>query len=150
MTKFLAKKSLDKFKEELAYLENDKRKEIAARLKHTASFGDLSENFAYHQAKDDQAFLEAKIRQLREIIANAKVFDGKINGEVRVGCAVTVNCTGKKERFEIVEPEEIDPLNGKISYKSPLGLQLLGKKKGDKVKLKTDEGVIEYKVEGIE
>lgn len=146
MTKFLTKKSLEKFRKELAYLENDKRKEIAARLKHTAGFGDLSENFAYHQAKDDQAFLEAKIRQLRGIIADAKVLDGKTDGKVQVGCAVTVDCNGKKEIFEIVEPEEIDPLNGKISYNSPLGLQLLGKKQGDKLELKIAEGAIEYKI----
>jgi len=146
MTKFLTQKSLEKFKKELNYLENDKRKEIAARLKHTASFGDLSENFAYHQAKDDQAFLEAKIRQLREIIANAKVLDGKTDGKVRVGCAVTVDFDGKKEIFEIVEPEEIDPINGKISYQSPLGGSLMGKSVGMKVEIKMPEGKTEYKI----
>ena len=146
MTKFLTKESLEKFKKELAFLKNDKRKEISARLKYTAGFGDLSENFAYHQAKDDQAFLEAKIRQLQEIIANAKVLDGKTDGTVRVGCLVTVDYDGKKENFEIVEPEETDPFNGRISYKSPLGESLMGKSVGMKGEIKMPAGKTQYKI----
>jgi len=151
MTKYLTFKGLEKFKKELNYLKTVKRKEIAERLKHAASFGDLSENFAYQQTKEDQSFLEGKILELEKIVNQAKVIEKKKqNGRVQIGSIVLVASNNQKEKFQIVEPEEINLQEMKISYQSPLGKALFGKSVGAKVKIETSEGKIEYKILKIE
>jgi len=150
MAKYLTSEGLEKLKKELNYLKTVKRREIAGRLRHTASFGDLSENFAYQQAKEDQAFLEGRILELKEIICQAKIIEKKENGKVQIGSMVLINSNGDKEKFQIVEPEEANPQEGKISYQSPLGEALLGKSVGAKIKMKTPEGKIQYKILKIE
>jgi len=150
MTKYLTPESLEKFKKELDYSENVKRKEISKQLKQAASFGDLSENAAYDEAKEAQGFLEGRILELKAIIAEAKIVKKKENGEVQIGSVVSFSSNGKKEKFQIVESEEADPLQGKISHKSPLGEILLGKTKGDEVNRETPEGKIKYKILEIE
>jgi len=150
MAKYLTSEGLEKLKKELNYLKTVKRREIAGRLRHTASFGDLSENFAYQQAKEDQAFLEGRILELKEIICQAKIIEKKENGKVQIGSMVLINSNGDKEKFQIVEPEEANPQEGKISYQSPLGEALLSKSVGAKIKMKTPEGKIQYKILKIE
>ena len=128
-----------------------KRKEIAERLKHAASFGDLSENFAYQQTKEDQSFLEGKILELEKIVNQAKVIEKKKqNGRVQIGSIVLVASNNQKEKFQIVEPEEINLQEMKISYQSPLGKALFSKSVGAKVRIETSEGKIEYKILKIE
>lgn len=151
MTKYLTFKGLEKFKKELNYLKTVKRKEIAERLKHAASFGDLSENFAYRQTKEDQSLLENKILELEEIVNQAKVIEKKKqNGRVQIGSIVLVVSNNQKEKFQIVEPEEVNLQERKISYQSPLGKALFGKSVGTKVRIETSEGKIEYKILKIE
>ena len=151
MTKYLTFKGLEKFKKELNYLKTVKRKEIAERLKHAASFGDLSENFAYQQTKEDQSFLEGKILELEKIVNQAKVIEKKKqNGRVQIGSIVLVASNNQKEKFQIVEPEEINLQEMKISYQSPLGTALFSKSVGAKVRIETSEGKIEYKILKIE
>lgn len=150
MTKYLTKESLEKFKKELDYLENVKRKEIAELLKNAISFGDLSENAAYTEAKEAQSFLEGRILELRKIVSQAALVNKKENGgKVQIGSTVFISSGDGKGKFQIVEPEEADVTNGKISHLSPLGKSLLGKVKGDELKVETPEGEIKYKITDI-
>ncbi len=146
MTKYLTSEGLEKFKKELNYLKTVKGKEIAQRLKHAASFGDFSENAAYQEAKEAQAFLRGRILELEEIIRGAKIIEKKKTDRVRIGSTVLVSCDNKKERFQIVGSEETSPEEEKISYQSPLGKALLGKVVGAKIKIETPAGKIEYKI----
>ncbi|MFA4998963.1 MAG: transcription elongation factor GreA [Candidatus Paceibacterota bacterium] len=149
MTEYLTPDGLEKLKKELDYLKNVKRKEVAEKLNYTASFGDLSENAAYDEAKDAQGFLEGRISELGEIISNASVVEKKNTKEVQVGSTVLLSFGSQKEKFQIVGPEGADILNGKISYQSPLGQGVLGKGKGSKVFIQTPESRIEYRIIGI-
>lgn len=146
MVRYLTPEGLERLKKELDYLENVKRKEITERIKHTASFGDLKENAAYDEAKEAQGFLERRILELRRIISTARLIKKNNTGEVQVGSTVLLNSGDKKEKFQIVGPDEADISNGKISYQSPLGKIILGKTKGSKVIIKTPSGKAEYKI----
>jgi transcription elongation factor GreA len=151
MPKKLTPEAYEKFKKELEYLKTVGRKEIAERLKRTASFGDLSENFAYQQAKEDQAFLEGRIAELEAILNDAIVIGKRQNKKVvNLGSKVTVMFDGQKQKFQIVEPEEADSTKGKISFKSPLGQAILGKKPGDETIVETPNGKIKCKILKIE
>lgn len=146
MTKYLTPQGFEKFKKELNYLENVKRKEIAERLKHAVSFGDLSENAAYDEAKEAQGFLEGRILELKKIISTAELIKKKNTEKIQVGSTVLLCSNNKKEEFQIVGPDETDISNGKISYKSPLGKIILGKTKGSKVIIETPLGKTEYEI----
>ncbi|MCK4520429.1 transcription elongation factor GreA [Candidatus Parcubacteria bacterium] len=146
MTKYLTQEGLKKIKKELEYLEKVIRKEVSEDLKHTSSQGDLKENAGYHIAKEKQGFVEGKIKELREIIAQAKVIEKKENGRSQIGSFVSLKLEGRKEKFQIVETEEVDILKGKISFNSPLGGALLGKKKGDIIEVDAPQGKKKYKV----
>ena len=152
MPKYFTPEGLDKLKKELNYLKTVKRREIAERLKHTAAFGDLTENFAYQQTKEDQAFLEGRILELEKIICQAEVVEKKKETkEVQIGSIVTVSSGDIKEKFQIVGLEETDPKKRKISYQSPLGEALFGKTIGERIEIKTLEGKIKkYKILKIE
>ncbi len=150
MPKYLTSEGSEKFKKELNYLKTVKRKEITECLRHSISFGDLSENFAYQQAKEDQAFLEGKILELEKIIRNAKIIEKKKTEKVQIGSIVIVSSDNKKQKFQIVESEEANPLEGKISFQSPLGKALLDKSVGNSIKTETSEGKIQYKILKIE
>lgn len=150
MTKYLTKEGFKKLKEELEYLKTEKRKEIAERLRHAASFGDISENAAYDEAKEAQAFMEGRIQEIKDILSQAEIIQGSNKEEVRLGSNIIVKSDGEKKEFQIVGAEEVEVMEGKISYQSPLGEALLGKKKGEKIKLKTPKGKIEYKIVRIE
>ena len=150
MVRYLTPEGLEKLKKELRYLVDVKRKEISERIRHTASQGDLKENAGYDAAKEEQGFIEGRIKELSQILAQAEIISKKDNGKVQLGVTVNLECEGKKEKFQIVGPEEADIIQGKISFKSPLGEAILGKKKGDKVKIKTPDGERECKIIGIE
>jgi transcription elongation factor GreA len=150
MPKYLTPEGLEKLKKELDYLKNVKRKEIAERLKKTAAMGDLSENAAYHEAKEAQGFLEGKILELEKEIKEAKIVEKNGTGWIQIGSLVTLISNGKKEKFQIVGTAEVDPLNGKISLESPLGKALLDKPEGVVVTVKTPNGKLRYKIVKIE
>ncbi len=148
--KYFTKKGLEKLKKELDYSKKVKRKEIAERIREAASFGDRSENFAYQQAKEDQAFLEGRILELENIIRQAKIIEKKdVENikEVQIGSFIAVN-SGNNERkeFQIVGPEEANPFEGKISFQSPLGKSLLGKMVGQKIEVETPTGKVKYEI----
>jgi len=150
MSKYLTKEGLEKFKKELEDSKTIKRKEIAQRLKHAASFGDLSENAAYHEAKEAQGHLEDRIKELRKIISGAFVIENNKNGRVQIGSSVVISSSDGEERFQIVEHEEADSFAGKISFQSPLGKALLDKLEGEMLEFKTPKGKIDYKIIKIE
>lgn len=156
--KYLTFQGLKKVKKELSYLKTVERKKIAEKLKHAISFGDLSENFAYHEAKEAQAFLEGKILRLEGIIREAQVVESahqrigastrcKRGGDkIQIGSIVLLEFNNEREQFQVVGAEEAKPQEGKISYQSPLGRALLGKSVKTTTKIKTPGGKVEYKI----
>lgn len=148
----ITKEGLEKLIEELDDLKNVKRKEIAARIKEAISYGDLSENAEYEEAKNEQAFVEGRILELEEKVKNAKIISGKskVGKTVQLGTTVHLkNITKKKDELEvytIVGSTEADPFEGKISNESPIGSVLLDRQKGDTVKAIIPAGSVEYKI----
>lgn len=150
MKNFLSKEGLEKLKKELEFLQNDKRKEMAARLKHAISFGDLKENFAYHEAKEQQGFLEGRIQELKHLINTSQIIEKNESGLVQIGSEVTLKSKDSTDKYSIVSPPEADPFKNKISSESPLGKLLMGKKKGDKFDFPLPDGVIKYTIDKID
>ncbi len=147
MATYITKEGLKKLEGELEELKTTKRQDIAARLRKAISFGDLSENFDYHNAKEEQEMLERKIVEVGEKIRTAKVVekaDG--TGAVQIGSTVELKHGSENIIYTIVTAPEADPLSGKISAESPIGSALLSKKKGDKVEIETPNGSMQYQV----
>ncbi len=137
---------LEKLKKELDDLENVKKKELAEKLNYAISFGDLRENAAYHQAKEQQGFLEGRIAELKAIIGGAKIIDRRDSDSVQIGATVVLASGEITEEYQIVGHDEADVFSGKISHRSPLGEAVFGKSVGCLVRLKTPNGLIEYKI----
>lgn len=151
MNNRLTKEGLKKLKEELNYLKTTKRKEIAEKLKKAISYGDLSENAAYDEAKEAQSFLEGRIKELERTINSAEIIEKNNDGIVNVGSKVLVRDeSGEEEEYTITGSVESDPLKGMISSDSPLGKKLMGKKVSDKVSVEAPDGKIEYEILKIE
>lgn len=145
MTNEMTANGLEKLKNQLLQVQAQLR-DVAQRIKEAKDLGDLSENAEYLGAKEEQAFLLGRASMLEERIRSAKVAKKNRGGMVAVGCKVIV-LNGKNESsFEIVGPEEADPLNGRISPDSPIGGALYGRKKGEVVSVSTPRGMTEYKI----
>lgn len=112
-----------------------RRPTIAERLQTARAFGDLSENQEYSDARAEQKTVENRIAEIEEILKNAKVIRNASHSKVSMGATVTVTLSGKKFTYAIVGPVEANPLEGKISDKSPIGQALMGKKVGDTYEL---------------
>ncbi len=140
----LTKEGLEMLQRELEDLVNNKRKEVAERLKEAKEFGgDLAENPEYEHAKNDQAFIEGRIEQINEILQNYVLIENEKNNLVDLGKTVVIKDleSNKKQKFKIVSSIESDPENKKISDESPVGKALLYKKIGDIVSVKTPQKV---------
>lgn len=138
---------------ELRRLEAEERKEIIEALEFAKSLGDLSENAEYHQAREAQAKLEDRVREIKRILKDAEVVSTKRKSDhVGIGSLVTVIKGGTKEKkvYTIVGEGEADMLAGKISYQSPLGGALFERLKGDKVLFESPAGAIEYTIVSVE
>jgi transcription elongation factor GreA len=135
---------------ELDELKYVKRKELAERIKVALSYGDLRENSEYHSAKEDQAFMETRILTIERILRNARVVDaGSMDTSVvNIGSTVVLNDIefAEKIEYQIVGSEEANVAENKISYESPLGKSLIGKKVGDVVQVDAPAGVVEYEL----
>ncbi|MCR3760783.1 transcription elongation factor GreA [Clostridium felsineum] len=146
-------KGVKKLEEELEYLKTTKRREITEKIKVALSFGDLSENSEYDEAKNDQAFVEGRIAQIENMLKNANVIDeSDLKGDiVSVGSKVTVKDYQFDEDIEffIVGSAEADPIENKISNESPVGSALIGKKVGDEIEVSVPDGVDKYKILAI-
>jgi len=147
----ISQEGYDKLKEELDGLTTIKRREIAERIERAKELGDLSENAEYSEAKDAQALNEGKILELMGILKNVTVVEVVAGGdEVLMGSKITVKSEKGEKEYSIVSFNEADPLSGKISNESPLGVAFLHKKKGDMVEVETPRGVVKYKIMKIE
>ncbi|MBL4937103.1 transcription elongation factor GreA [Clostridium sp. YIM B02515] len=142
-----------KLEEELEYLKTIKRVDIKEKIKVARSFGDLSENAEYDEAKNEQAFVEGRIAQLENMLKNATVVDESEipRDKVSVGSIVKVKDFEFDEEMElsIVGSAEADPMENKISNESPVGNALIGKKVGDVVEVPVPDGVNKYEILGI-
>jgi transcription elongation factor GreA len=140
----LTKKGLDELKAKIEYLQNDRRREVAARIKEAREFGDISENAEYDDAKNEQAMLEKQISDLEEKLRSAKVIDKRdVTGDiVTVGTTVHLKDqkTSKSEKFHIVGSAEANVAERKLSNESPIGKALLGKKRGEIVSVPVPRG----------
>lgn len=150
---YVSKEKIEELKSRLQILKTEKRFEIAERLKKAKEYGDLSENFEYATVKEDQEQLEREIAQLEEVIKNAHIITKSKNKDI-IQVGHTVHISSKEQgtlHLTIVGSEEADPTQNKISNISPIGRELLGKKVGDIVSVKTPKGaVIEYKILSID
>lgn len=144
---YVSKEKLEELKTELDRLKNVDRREVAEHLEYAKSLGDLSENAEYHEAREQQADIEDRIQQIEDVLKNAVLINVKDVQSIQVGSRVVVKKEGgKEEEYTIVGSEETDVLHGKISYVSPIGSCLLGKKKGDKITVATPRGEIKYSI----
>ncbi len=137
----------------LEHLKSVGRKEAAEKLKVARSFGDLSENSEYDEAKSDQAKLEAEISELETMIANAKIMEEDVSTElVHLGSVVTIQSAlnGSELTFKITGFAQANPAEGKISDESPVGKALIGHKVGDDVEVEAPRGIMSYKILSIE
>ncbi|CAM3655949.1 MULTISPECIES: transcription elongation factor GreA [Brevibacillus] len=146
----LTPQGLAKLEQELEDLKTVKRKEVAARIKEAISFGDISENSEYEEAKNEQAFIEGRILTLEKMLRNARIITNEDvdTGVVSVGSRVRVKDLefGDVVDYTIVGSAESDPMNNKISNESPVGQALLGKAKGAVVDVQVPAGVIQYEI----
>ena len=151
----VTKEGLKKLKDELEHLKTVRRSEVAQRLREAISYGDLSENSEYEEAKNEQAFVEGRIIELELKIKNAKIITEKRetkHKEVEIGCTVMLqNITDgdDPEHYTIVGSTEADPLDHKISNESPIGKAVLGRRKGDRVEIASPSGKLEYEVVNV-
>lgn len=141
---------LQKLEEELEQLKTVKRREVAERIKVAISYGDISENSEYEDAKNEQAFVEGRIITLEKMLRNARIIheDDVDTGVVSIGSTVKLRDIEFKEdvEFHIVGSAESDPADNKISNESPVGKALLGKSVGSMVEVSVPAGMIQYEV----
>ena len=141
---------LRRLEEELEDLKTVKRKEIAEKIKVALSFGDLSENSEYDEAKNEQAIIEGRIAEIENQLKNVRVLDeSELNPEVvHVGSKIRIRETGttQEETYKIVGSTEADPINGRISDESPVGKSMLGHSVGDVVEVLIPSGAVSYEL----
>ncbi|MCD7847037.1 MAG: transcription elongation factor GreA [Oscillospiraceae bacterium] len=150
----ISRDGFNKLQEELEYLVTVRRKEVAERLKEARSYGDLSENAEYDEAKNEQGMLEAQIADLEVVIANAIIVDDDSLSldEVGVGSIVKLKDFDMDEilEYQIVGSTESDPDNNKISDESPIGKACLKKKIGDVFEVEVPAGTLKFEILGID
>ena len=148
----ISKEKFEELTHELDDLKTRRRKEIAEQLEYARSLGDLSENAEYQEAREMQAAVEERIQKLESTLKSAKINKSVKSDSVGMGASVTVEKIGEgiKHVYNIVGAEEADMLSGKISYHSPLGGALMGKKKGDEFSFATPKGTMKYKILKVE
>ncbi len=141
-----------KLKAELEELKGPRRQELSVRLRAAIQMGDLSENADYHQAKEDQGFLEGRIQELEHVLRNAVIIQKSASKDiVSVGSHVTIQeGSFPSETYHVVGAKEADPRNGKISNESPIGRALMDHKVGEVVEAETPAGKIKLKILNIE
>ena len=150
----LTPEGFKKLKEEIEHLSTVRRREIAERIRVAREFGDIAENAEYDSAKNDQAYLEARIATLEERLANSRVVTKKEitaaqkSGEVSVGTKVKLKDMGSNKSFEyhIVGSAEANPAEMKLSNESPVGKAIIGHKKGETVEVAAPRGSMKYKI----
>ena len=150
----LSPQRLKELQDEMSYLKTVREKEVAELIKEARSFGDLSENSEYDEAKNEQGKLYSRIAELEEILQHVVIVDesNAPTNVVTIGCKVTVadKNGNTMPAYRIVGSQESDPMNGVISEESPFGKALIGAKEGDTVTVEAPSGAIVYTVQKIE
>ena len=152
----LSAERYEELKQELTYLKTVREKEVADQIKEARSFGDLSENSEYDEAKNEQGKLYSRIAEVDNILANCVVIEEEESGtdanSVRLGSKVKVLDLefNEEENYQVVGSQEVDPMNGRISEDSPFGKALLGKTVGDEVLVEAPAGTLNYRVLDIQ
>lgn len=156
---FISQEKFEELTKELEQLHTTRRREVAEQLEYARSLGDLSENAEYQEAREMQAAVEERIQKLESILKSAKIVRGSKSDTVGMGSTVSVQrIAGKgasavgedKYTYTIVGAEEANVLSGKVSYHSPLGSALMGKKKADEFSFHTPKGTQKYKILKVE
>ncbi len=150
---YLTPEGAARLKEELEELKGPKREELARKLRDAIEMGDLSENADYKKSKEDQGFLEGRIQELENLLANVVLIedDGSVHEEVSLGSWVTnQEADEPSERYYIVGQTEANPREGRISNESPIGEALMGCKQGDEVTVEAPNGAFKLKILKIE
>ena len=146
----LTNEGLQNYEKELEHLKTVERKEIAEKIKVARSFGDLSENSEYDEAKNGQAMIEARIAEIEAILKNAQIIDESelTNEHIHIGSKVKVHDFDFDEdiEYQIIGSGEADPFNGKLSDESPVGSALIGHKVGDVVEVNTPDGTVKFEI----
>ena len=147
----LTPERLKELQDELTYLKTVREKEVAELIKEARSFGDLSENSEYDEAKTEQGKLYSRIAEVENILSNyvvIEVFEDDGGSSIRLGSTVTVldKEFNEEETYKIVGSQEADPMNGVISEDSPFGRALLGRNAGDDVVVDAPAGPVEYRI----
>ncbi len=149
----LTKDGLEKLENELNHLRTVKRKEVAARIKEAISFGDITDNSEYEDAKNEQAFIEGRIITLEKMLRRARLLEKEDNADCNVTLGSTVILRdidhNKDYEYTIVSTAEADPTEKKISNESPVGKAILGFSVGDQVEVKVPAGTFKYRIESI-
>lgn len=150
----LTQEGYEKLKKELVYLQTTKRKEVIEAIAKARAHGDLKENAEYDAAKNEQAFLEKRVAELDDILADATVIDEANidSSKAYLGATLTLHDMGKDREMQymLVSKEEASFKEGKISIESPVGKHLLGKSVGDEVEITIPAGTLRYKLLQIE
>lgn len=143
---------LESVRRELDELTRVRRPNIVSKIKAARELGDLSENFEYHAAKNEQGMMEARIKELEAIIKNHVIIETRAaTGVVAMGSTVRFSEDGQdEETYRIVGPAEADPKAGRVSYESALGKALIGHRVGDEVEIRTPNGAYSVRIAGIE
>ena len=143
----------NKVEQRLDYLRNVQRREVAERLRDSKQFGELSENSEYEDAKQQQALVESQISELRHILQVAQILDPADipTDYIGTGSIVAMTNLDNDDEWEltIVSPMEADPDNDLISYESPIGEAIIGKRVGEKVQIRVPNGVLQYQIDSI-
>jgi transcription elongation factor GreA len=150
--KYISKEKRDELKDELDHLKNTRRQEVAKEIERAKALGDLSENAEYQQARADQANLEGRISEIKELLREAEIVEKTQSDTVQVGSSVTIRKkhSSKEQEYEIVGKEEADMSAGKISHTSPVAAALMDHQEGETVEIETPNGSTEYTIESIE
>lgn len=150
----LTKDGLEKLENELHHLRTVKRKDIAARIKEAISYGDITDNSEYEDAKNEQAFIEGRIITLEKMLRRARILEKGDNDDCLVSLGSTVKLRdidlNKDYEYTIVSTAETDPTEKKISNESPVGKAILGLTVGDQVAVKVPAGTFNYRIEAID
>jgi transcription elongation factor GreA len=150
MPTYLSQTKLDELKKEVEYRQGDGRKDIAGKIEQAKELGDLSENFEYHAAKEEQAQNETRIMEVKAMILDAAIVEEKTGGDnISLGTKFVVDVGGEEKSYEMVGSTEADPLSGKISNESVVGNALVGKKVGEEVEVELPSGKSIYRVVSI-
>lgn len=148
---YLTQEGLDALKKELDYLKLEKRPEVINALKDARALGDLSENAEYDAARNEQAIVEARIKELEVMVENAIMITEVSTDKVSIGNKVTIQYEDDEdtEEYSIVGSKEADPFENKISNESPIAKAIMGRKKGDVVTVESPNGKYSVKIVAI-